>query len=375
MGKTCNCKHHPKKHDFKEEVIRVKKVYDWVNDSIKVKKEVFFGEEELREIEYALADPNRRPLRLVAKSPKTPPLFPMKHHSPNHEGDKFFCEQVGDKREVVVPVEGKFVEANEVDLLFNAEIEIEVIDRHGCVVTEACVDVAVIESFVLCYPDGTELLCRIQKILAEITSGTVFLNSHVPKSFMIEVVFCVDVQVEAEVKMEVLGKFASPRENNLAPIQEEKTHCPPVQFPEQCPAIYPTNEVCKCQGKGEASGHTTTSPHGTASVLVTINSDDLDDALFDLTFDAEHDNDAFTFKALEFDPDSLHCSAFDDGQRLVVRGSGETEQDRHLDFRLALVDAEGDDRFQAQFIDPKTGKEVFNTGNVKVKSGHIKITR
>lgn len=382
MVKTCNCEKHPckckhsKKHGFNEEVIRVPKVYDWANDSTKVKKEVFFGEQQICAIEEALEDPSRRPLRLVAKAPKTPPVFPMKHSDPDHvNGEGFWCEQIGKKRDVVVPIDGNFVDAQEVDLLLNAEIEIEVVDRHGELVTEASVDVTTIDTFVLCYPDGTELLCRIQKILAEIVSPTLFLNNHFPHSFKLEVNFCVDVQVEAEVKLEVLGKFATPRENNLEAISGEEEHCPPIEFPSQCPAIFPVH-VSKCEAEGEASGRTETHPHGTASVLVNISSRDLDDGRFDFTFDPHHDEDhdeAFFFKATKFDEDSLQCKDFHDGKLLDISGSGRTDDGHHLDFRLALVDDSEKDRFQVKFLDPRTGEEVYNTGHVEVETGKIKI--
>lgn len=371
------CKSCKTSKDLKKEVIRVKKVYDWVNDSITVKKEVFFGEEQLEAIRCAMEDPNRRPLRIIAKAPETPPVFPMSHSDPDHlHGHGFFCEQVGEKREVVVPINGEFVNAEQVNLLFNAEIEIKVVDRHGHLVTEACVDVAALEPFVLCYPNGTFLLCRIQKILAEITSGTVLLNMNAPRSFHLEVTFCVDVQIEAEVKLEILGKFATSRENNLEPIEDEQTKCPPIEFPSQCPAIYPVNNVCECHAVGEASGPTQ-HPAGEAGVLVDICPDgSLENSVFDFTFASTgtESGESFNFTATHFDPNSLQCTPYHNGEKLVVSGVGRTSTGMVLEFRLALVDSHSGDQFQVQFNDPRTGAEVFNTGVVHVTEGNISIT-
>ncbi len=376
MVNKTDCKPCSSPKDFKEEVIRVPKVYDWVNDSITVKKEVFFGEEQIDAIRCAMEDPNRRPLRIVAKAPKTPPVFPLQFSHPDHvKGEGFFCEQIGEKREVVVPISGEFVNAELVDLLFNAEIEIEVVDRHGRLVTEACVDVAALEPFVLCYPNGTSLICRIQKILAEITSGTILLNTHVPKSFHLKVTFCVDVQVEAEVKLEVFGRFASSRENNLEPIEGESVKCPPIKFPEQCPDIYPVHRNGECRAKGEASGPTH-SPKGRAGILVDINpSGSLDNSVFDFTFDRADDegNDSLTFSAHHFDPDTFCCKSFKGGLKMDVSGSGTTLTGQRLHFRLALLDEDNHDQFQVQLTDPQTGETVLNTGVCHITEGGIVI--
>ena len=54
---------------------------------------------------------------------------------------------------------------------------------------------------------------------------------------------CFEVQVEAEVKLEVLAKFCFPRENDI----EIPTSgvCPPFEWPEQC-NFFPRDN-CDCQ--------------------------------------------------------------------------------------------------------------------------------
>ncbi|WP_274854139.1 hypothetical protein [Bacillus methanolicus] len=71
----------------------------------------------------------------------------------------------------------------------------------------------------------------------------------------IDVVMCKDVQVEAEVKLEVEAKFCGPRP--VIPIGPDEIDCPPFpNFPQQCPTLFP-EENCLCQGAADFSGTAT----------------------------------------------------------------------------------------------------------------------
>ncbi|WLR46538.1 hypothetical protein LC065_13270 [Halobacillus litoralis] len=48
----------------------------------------------------------------------------------------------------------------------------------------------------------------------------------------------------AEVKLEVWGKFCSPRPNDIK--VKDRVECPEITFPEQCPDIFP-RQNCDCQ--------------------------------------------------------------------------------------------------------------------------------
>ncbi|GGE51370.1 hypothetical protein GCM10011391_32720 [Pullulanibacillus camelliae] len=369
-------------NSLQDECIRVPKVYDWVTDTLTVTKTVPFSREQLEAIESAMDDPNRRPLRIISRTPKTPPLFPLNQSNPKlYENKGFFCEQVGEKRDVTVPVGGEFVDAQLVDLLFNTDIKIEVVDRHGECVTEFIVDAAAMESFVLCFPDGTDLLCRISKIFSRISSGTILLNNPVPEGFRLEVTFCVDVQVEAEVKLEVLAKFCSPRDNNLTAPESVVTPCPPVEFPEQCPSIFPAKS-CECQASGEATGRTgdEATEEGVASVLVDICPNcSLVDSVFEFTFDDRDSEDGlknFTFVADSFDPETLECKELKDCTKLIVSGEGHTTDGHRLDFNLALVAGDKGDQFQLILINDRFHRHprvVFDSGIVHVLEGSLEI--
>lgn len=365
-------------NSLQEECIRVPKVYDWVTDQLTVSKTVRFDRHQLEAIEEAMSDPNRRPLRIICKTPKTPPLFPLNQSDPRLIEERgFFCEQVGEKQNVTVPVAGEFTEAQLVDLLFNAEVKIKVIDRHGDVVTETKVDVAAMESFVLCFPDGTDLLCRVSKIFCRISTGSLLLNNPCPESFKVEVTFCVDVQVEAEVKLEVLAKFCSPRENNIV-APEIINQCPPIEFPAQCPSIFPQKN-CDCEAMGEASGPT--AKHATEQGEAGINlhicpNCSLTDSEFEFTFDDRETSDGLkniNFTATSFDPETLECQPCEDGLKLIISGEGVTSDGRQLDFNLAVLDSPNGDKFHVQLINERNGKIVFDTGVVDVMEGELTV--
>ncbi|MBN8207267.1 hypothetical protein JI666_00740 [Bacillus sp. NTK071] len=361
-------------NSLQDECIRVQKVYDWVTDQLSVKKTIEFTDRQLKEIECAMEDPSRRPLRIVCNTPEAPPLFPLT--GSEHTGDDFFCEQIGEKRDVSVPIPGGgFADAQLVDLLFTTDVKVKVVDRHGKLVTHLDCNASVLESFVLCFPSGTHLYCRITKIVCRIPSGTVLLNCPAPQSFDLEVIFCVDIQVEAEVKLEVLAKFCSPRDNDLiAPDLIDE--CPTIEFPEQCPDIFPRPN-CDCSLSGEASGETDSDEEsGNVTLKVNICDDcSLNGSSMKLNF---HDTDSsdgkrdFTFTATSFDQDTLECHECGEGLKFIIEGSGETDRGRELDFKLAVVDSEEDQWFEVHLLN-RRGKVVFNSGTVEVEEGELAV--
>ncbi|HEX6923052.1 MAG TPA: hypothetical protein VF149_04445 [Bacillales bacterium] len=363
-------------NSLQEECIRVPKVYDWVTDTLTVSKQIEFTHEQRRKIEEAMEDPSRRPLRIACETPDVPPLFSLKKHYDDC-GDDFLCEQVGEKRDVTVPLNGEFVDAQLVDLLFTADIKVVVVDRHGCEVVDISSNASVFESFVLCFPDGTELMCDISKILCRIPSGTVLLNSPSPSSFTLDVTFCIDIQVEAEVKLEVLAKFCSPRENNItAPAIDEQ--CPPIEFPQQCPDIFPRPN-CDCSASGEASGTTgeEATEQGRAGLDISICPNcSLTGSSLAFTFDDTDTEDGlkdFTFTARNFDQETLDCSKCRGGLKLMISGSGTTDSGEQLDFNLAVIDSKFGDQFQIELIDDESGDVEFDSGPVNVTEGDLTV--
>lgn len=363
-------------NSLQEECIRVQKVYDWVTDALTVKQTIHFTSDQIKKIEQAMDTPSKRPLRLVCHTPKRGRLFGLSSDKDDYDSD-VHCEQVGEKRNVKVPVNGKFADAQLVDLLFTSDIKVSVVDRHGDEVTSTRCNVSVFEPFVLCHPDGTELFCKVTKVLCKIPSGTVLLNSPCPSSFKLEVTFCVDIQVEAEVKLEVLAKFCSPRDNDLD-VPENSQQCPDSSFPTQCPDIFP-RQSCDCSARADASGMTSdeATEHGRIGISADIcpnfsikNSKLLVD--FKDKDPSDGIDDTF-FRATDFDQSTLTCEPCDgEGLMLKISGRGRTNKGKRLDFNLALVDSSEGDQFQLQLIDGR-GKIAFDSGIVDVEKGKVKV--
>lgn len=358
---------------LQDECIRVQKVYDWVTARLDVRKTVSLTDEQLTAIEAALDDPSRRPLRFLAKVPKTTPT------NENAEActELYLCEQVGDKRDVTALLNGgQRTEAQLVELLFTTDIKVQVVDREGTVVTEIMANASVFEPFVLCYPDGTDLYAQISKIVARIPSGTVLLNSPAPASFPLDISFCVDIQVEAEVRLEVLAKFCAPRENDLVAAEGEGEICPVQSYPQRCPDIYP-RPGCMCRASGNASGLTvngvkgaTESGRATVSVNICPNYQFSNSSLelnFTETGSTEEPR-VFNFKATEFTQDSLCCDEYNGGYRIIVSGRGTVDTTgEQLSFNLAIVQTPESNLFEVELIN----SETFSTGTVSVDQGTL----
>lgn len=362
MGYTKKQRNIPKAaNSLQEECVRVPKVYDWVTDTLSVSKTIHFTPEQKKKIEKTMEDPSCRPLRIVCETPDVPPLFSLKKRREYDDGwgKDFLCEQVGEKRDVTVPLNGEFVDAQVVDLLFTADVKVKVVDRTGCEVAVLTCNTSVFESFVLCYPDGTELMCDITKVLCRIPSGTVLLNGPCPSWFTLEVILCVDIQVEAEVKLELLAKFCSPRETIEAPEMAE-IECPTPEFPPQCPDIFP-RPGCDCTANGEASGWTGDgcSDKGEASIDVDICPNcSLTNSSLEFLFKDREGEDGWkdiNFTANDFDADTLECEPCRGGLKFMISGSGETDDGDEYDFKLAIVDSKHGDQFQIELDESDDG--------------------
>lgn len=354
MGYTKRYKNISKAaNSLQEECVRVPKVYDWVTDTLSTSKTIYFTEEQRKKIEKTMEDPGCRPLRIVCETPDVPPLFSLsRSHEYDGWGKDFLCEQVGEKRDVTVPLNGEYVDAQVVDLLFTTDVTVKVVDRNGYEVATLKCNTSIFESFVLCYPDGTELMCDITKVLCRIPSGTVLLNGPCPSWFTLEVTFCVDIQVEAEVKLELLAKFCSPRETIEVPEMEMEQQCPTPEFPPQCPDIFPQSS-CDCTANGNASGNTgeDCSDNGETSILADIcpNCSLTNSSLRFLFNDTEGDGwKDINFTATDFDPDTLECEKCRGGLKFMVSGTGEIDDGEEYTFHLAIVDSKFGDQYQIE---------------------------
>lgn len=81
-----------------------------------------------------------------------------------------------------------------------------------------------------------------ENINLKVTNASAISLSDVPvnDSLIFEIVICQDLQVETEVKLEVLAKFCEPRDNTID-CGSTSFVCEKPKFPEPCPAIFPVS--------------------------------------------------------------------------------------------------------------------------------------
>ncbi|WP_173917522.1 hypothetical protein [Halobacillus sp. Marseille-Q1614] len=99
--------------------------------------------------------------------------------------------------------------------------------------------------YMVCIPepfDEDNVFCRITDVRCSVTN-TVFLGNQV----QVSVTVCKDIQIDEEVKLEVLAKFCQPRPNDILPEPPSPEECPGFEFPPQCNFFPRPN--CDCQAK------------------------------------------------------------------------------------------------------------------------------
>ncbi|GIM46468.1 hypothetical protein DNHGIG_20170 [Collibacillus ludicampi] len=106
-----------------------------------------------------------------------------------------------------------------------------------------CVEPVVVtfnEDVALCLPDplGNEnIVCRILDVLCN--------AKLVPfdQSILLNITLCKEIQVEADVKLQVPARFCSPRRLISCVVPTMSPTCPPFLFPPQCPSLFPVPTV------------------------------------------------------------------------------------------------------------------------------------
>ena len=222
------------------ECIRVQKVYDWTVANTQDQRDIAPPIECVQPIAYAIASGQLVTVTCTAPTPDlTIPIVPTPAplFCPTEE---LCCLEIG--REDVTLVDG--TQAQLVAIVSSIPLHL-VVSANGTVICEFDTHVKIFQKDVLCAPQGTNVLCRVTQIICD----SVLLNEN---QIVVNVNICKEIQVEAEVKLEVIARFCRPRAPipaNILPLQ-----CPPVgQFPPQCPSIFPTPS-CDCSVTGIASG-------------------------------------------------------------------------------------------------------------------------
>jgi len=221
----------PISNNLQEECIRVNKVYDWVVLANSYRNKIAIPDDCRALVDAAIRA--GQDISFSCVEPVTP--------APT-------CSVVGIRRETIV-VGGTTVRVGVVHFVFSATVQLTVF-ADGTPLCTFTTTVQFDQEVVLCLPeplDEDNIVCRISAIECNPT-GSVLLGGMV----QLDVIVCVEIQVEAEVKLEVLAKFCSPRPNTIpVPSPTPSFRCPPIVFPPQCPPIFPVRN-CDCQASVNA---------------------------------------------------------------------------------------------------------------------------
>ncbi|MGZ0052644.1 BMQ_0737 family morphogenetic spore coat protein [Brevibacillus gelatini] len=221
----------PTPNNLQEECIRVQKVYDWVVLANSYRNKI------------ALPDDCRALVDAAIRAGQDITISCVEPVSPGPT-----CNVVSIRRENIT-VNGTTVRVGVVRFVFSATVIVRVF-ADGTPLCEFTTTVQFDQEVVLCLPEPLNednIVCRISALECSPT-GNVLLGGMV----QLDVIVCVEIQVEAEVKLEVLAKFCSPRPNNIpVPSPTPSFRCPPISFPPQCPPIFPVRN-CDCQASVNA---------------------------------------------------------------------------------------------------------------------------
>lgn len=223
--------------------IRVDKVYDWVTREIH-KDFCFEGVEGLAKLGFSKSYCN--------ESNKYPGIDPCEFFGPDatlevkcfptdSEGNKVDVDdikvvQVGDRQDVFVEELDTTLQLVRLKTSGNFVVQVTGTDCGKVlgVLTSRPIPFCIIDKYLLCAPEGTEINAHVYYFECE---GTLTCENGEFEQLALTLLLCQSVQVEAEVKVEVTGRICKPREEIIAPISV----CPDITFPPQCPEIFPPN--------------------------------------------------------------------------------------------------------------------------------------
>lgn len=213
--------------------IKVNKVYDWVSRQVDLPLQSISGDDFNDLFDCTGSDPtpaddvcaflSGKKFETVCK------LVP----------DSLFVQEMnqnGGRQQVTVTLPNREkVKLEKVKVLVKGLVDITIVDEANHVLCRANepIQFVTVQTFFLCAPEGTMLHAHVVNFLcnAETICAGPFQQLDVSISL------CLDVQMEAEVKLEIEAEFCKPREElnvNLSDIA-----CEDVKFPPQCPSVFP----------------------------------------------------------------------------------------------------------------------------------------
>ena len=132
--------------------------------------------------------------------------------------------------QVTLPT-GDKVTLQRVKVLVKGHVVVQILNGMGNVVCQSApIPFATAQTFILCAPEGTMLECHIS--FFECDASLVCTENFAQLD--VSITLCLEVQIEADVKIEVEARICKPREEI-----SEASVCPIDKFPPQCPEVFP----------------------------------------------------------------------------------------------------------------------------------------
>ncbi|QOR85014.1 hypothetical protein IMZ17_04420 [Geobacillus stearothermophilus] len=232
------------RRDTERVCIRTRKIYDWVTRQIDVPLKSFSGD-DLETIfpsntcpgdgticDFLAAqnmDPQNFAIRCFLTDAAGNPIDPVV------DQDALICQEImqpnGRQPVNVTLPSGETVTLQKVKALVKGHVVVQIVSPTGTVICQSApIPFATAQTFILCAPEGTQLNCHIS--FFECDTSLVCTDNFTQLD--VSITLCLEVQVEADVKIEVEARFCQPREE-LA----EAALCPTTKFPPQCPDVFP----------------------------------------------------------------------------------------------------------------------------------------
>ncbi len=226
-------------NNVQEECIRVSKVYDWVFDAISTDTGITLPDDCAAAVAAAVAE-GRTPLDVTCEVPDVGGFFPL---TPPDTGGNALCTVSSriERREITLG--GRLVEVAIVKVIFTIRPLITIFDSTGAIICQFRPTISESRRLVVCAPEpftADNVFCR----LISLDCDTNFIETGDPDlGLQVMLDICFEIQVEADVKLEVLAKFCYPRPNDI----ELPTNgvCPEFEWPAQCD-FFPRDN-CDCQ--------------------------------------------------------------------------------------------------------------------------------
>lgn len=209
--------------------ISARKIYDWVTRQLDVPL-------------ITLAGTDLEDLFECANNGFSPPddLCTFLEAYPNYVTDceitSVSCQEIlqpGGRQQVTVNLStGETITLEKVKILVNGAVRVFIRDNDTLLCRSDEIPFTAVQTFFLCAPENTDVQCRITYSQCD----TDLTCTDVVQQLNISILLCLDVQSEADVNLEIEAAICKPRKE--LPI--DNIVCP-VEFPPQCPEIFPGN--------------------------------------------------------------------------------------------------------------------------------------